>query len=211
MATAEWMKNFNDSVRPYLGFMVVVLLFVLWKCLDNSKRVTKLEVYVEAQKSEAFCGNPYASRLPQSASDPLIGGQPGTNTYAPYGSNINVSCGQVADENFFGGPEPPVFYDIGSVRAARTTRGYKTGVLRDSEGNPVMDAQGNVVMASKAGDYLQNVKDRIAMYGNKGHRYIKEGMTWAPVEQMKEGWEAVGDPNLVKAEHMSDEELLYNQ
>ena len=148
--------------------LIVVLVFIVWWLLSG--RVARLEKKhkVNSDVIEGMCANecvqnPYANTGFRNgegyiASDSIIGGPAGTNRF----SNEQ---GCAKKSGFFGGSEPPVFYDIGDVRAARTTRGWSTGYATDAAGNPVYDASGNPVMASKAGDY-KSVAARRALYGS---------------------------------------------
>lgn len=138
------------NVQYSFAIMIVLLLFTAYHVFFvNKPRIKQLS---GEHGLESF-SNPYANYVKYSAglSDR---GPPGEGAFDLRSEN---------QSGFFGGPEPPVFYDIGDVRAARTTRGTNTGYLRDSNGDPVYDAAGNPVMAS-AGQYLSSTA-RAAMYG----------------------------------------------
>jgi len=161
-----------SSFRYSLSVVVVLVLFVWW---NLSGRVALLEQKhkINSDVIEGLCGcNPYANTsfrngMGYQQSDSITGSRPGVARFAE-GGGQGGSCGT---ENFFGTSEPPVFYDIGDVRAARTTRGWSTGYMTDAAGNPVYGADGKPVMASKASHY-KGMKARKALYGgpNMGKR-----------------------------------------
>lgn len=154
-----------NSFQYSLSLIVLLILFVWWHLAG---RVTKLEKKHKSSGVSEGMRNPYANTEFRNgsgylASDALLGNQAGTNGF----SDERASAKSGAQSGFFGGSEPPVFYDIGDVRAARTTQGWSTGYLTDAAGNPVYGADGKPVMASKADDY-KSIAARKAMYGKTG-------------------------------------------
>jgi hypothetical protein len=209
--------------------LVVVLVLVLFVWYHLSGRLSMLEKkhQVTSDVLEGMCdcgGNPYANTAFRNgggyiASDSIVGSQPGSNGFSDERTGKKSS-------GFFGGGEAPVFYDIGDVRAARTTRGWSTGYATDAAGNPVYDAAGNPVMAAKAGDY-KSMQRRKALYGGPnmknnmdmtdtrmqdagyfknaaGNWQIKAEGMWTPASS--EGmWSAVNTESF-----KSDEDLMYS-
>lgn len=165
---------------PYLIAVIVVLLLltmhrVFYVHRHQFKLLNMKNDVVESMLDYGL-RNPYANtgvRGHTLASDSLLGSQPGTS------SEVAITEAQI-QSGFLGGHEPPVFYDIGDVRAARTMRGTRTGYMVDAQGSPVYDAEGNPVMASKASDYV-SYNDRIKVYGQhySGGSYNAAGQ-WVP-------------------------------
>lgn len=143
MALPKDFAELNNLVAAYTPILVMVVMMIIYQVYQHNESIALLETHHLAVEGAGCNCNPYANKAKYFgvASD-SIGTKVHGATFDP--TAINPSGGR---DGFFGGSEPPVFYDIGNVRAQRTTRGDATGVLRDAAGNPVMDAAGNVVMA----------------------------------------------------------------
>jgi hypothetical protein len=193
-----------ESFRHNFIIVGLLILVVYWTV---SQSVTKLTTRVKVLEEKHVIVKTEAMYNSMAGINPNHGitasGMRGIDTQlGPSGTNRLVPVGRgrrLRRSGFMGsGGEPPVFYDVGDVRAARATRGWSTGVLTDSAGNPVYGKDGKPVMASKAGDY-KSLARRKALYkgsttsGSEGMFVpTKEGL-WSPNEGFK-----------------SDEELMYN-
>lgn len=194
-------NNYILSFR-YSLLVVFVLVAIGWVHLHQRVAVLEKETDLNSGILDGMCGcgppGYYSSTGIKSkgmgyiASDPLIGGRPGTSRM-----QTDPSYKGTSSDGFFGANEFPIFYDIGDVRAARTTRGWSTGYLTDAEGNPVYGADGKPVMASDAKHY-SSVKDRKFAYGGDK---IQAQMDRADARMRKAGYTKVGN-RWVKPEGM---------
>ena len=121
----KYIRDFQYSSTIIVAVLLVISYQVFY---THSDQIKNLQSY---HKSEAFT-NTYAARLPVLTDSNLT-----TTSYGVWGNDIGQSKsgftgGQSA---FLGGPEPPVFYDIGDVQSVRGTR---------SAGDYTYDSQGNV-------------------------------------------------------------------
>jgi hypothetical protein len=185
--------------------------------MDRHKQIKRNKNKIAGMESESegmHSGNPYANTAFRNGGAYLQSdmGPPGTVGFADERHNDG-------SEHFLGGNEPPVFYDIGDVRAARTTRGYNTGYVTDASGNPVYGADGNPIMASKSTQYM-STKDRNTMYGrnNTSTRTIQEQVAAADKIMRERGYTKNSSGTWVLQESMwspveegfkSDEDLMY--
>jgi hypothetical protein len=122
----KYIRDFQHSMT----IIVAVLLILAYQVFYTQRN--QLQDIECRRKYEGF-ENTYATRQQVIADSGLTstnvavwGNDPGSSGYICPGSK---------QSSFFGGPEPPVFYDIGDVQAVRGTR---------SRGDYTYDAQGNV-------------------------------------------------------------------
>jgi hypothetical protein len=224
---ADQPQSIHQIVQiSFVGLFVI--LYMVWMNLSGRVKVLEEKHKTTTDVLEGMChdcgGNPYANTAFRNgggyiASDSIIGSQPGSNGFSDERAGKKSS-------GFFGGGEAPVFYDIGDVRAARSTRGWSTGYATDADGNPIYDAAGNPVMASKASDY-KSMQRRKALYGGPnmknnmdmtdmrmqdagyfknaaGNWQIKAEGMWTPASS--EGMWSPADSESFK----SDEDLMYS-
>jgi hypothetical protein len=154
-------QQIQQSFQYSLSVVLVLILFV-WYNLSGRVAVLEKKHQVTSDVLEGMCdcasGSGYSNHGIKMKGMGYLQSDRGPAGASGFGVSTNHSSG------FFGGSEAPVFYDIGDVRAARTTQGWSTGYATDSDGNPVYDSAGNPVMASKAGDY-KSMAVRRGVYG----------------------------------------------
>ena len=193
---SEQLNALRQKVNEYNYLMVVVIMVLMFLAYTTHGRVSALETFhADALEGAGMARNPYANdvRYQTYLTDGGGGTQSGGNSFDQ--SSV-YSSHKKGGETFLGGGEPPVLYDIGSVRQARALRS-RHGLLRDAAGNPVLDAQGNTIRAK------QTSAERIAEYGYNVNATgaAKSEPMWAPVSQ--EGMWAAANP-----EGMTDDQLL---
>mgnify|MGYP000703782077 CR=1 FL=1 len=208
----------------YSFTVLLVLMLVVWYHLSGRIATLEKKHEINTNVLEGMYGGSYSNHgikmkgMGYMQSDM---GPPGSIGFKP--------STQMNTDGFFGSSESPVFYDIGDVRSARTTRGWSTGYATDAAGNPVYDASGNPVMASKASDY-NSVGARSAMYRGSstdtydtndarlrsmGYVQSTDPLTGKPVWKIpgREGYfspvsqEAMWSPS---ENFKTDEDLMYN-
>jgi hypothetical protein len=116
------------------AIMLVLLVLVFWRVyFVHRPKINELQLEHESGLStiEAMRGPPdnhgYHNRYLQQQSDFL----------ATPGYNKGFAGIKQQRSGFFGGSEPPVFYDIGNIqadRAMRSKRGYKFGANQGQDG-----------------------------------------------------------------------------
>jgi hypothetical protein len=151
----------QQSFQYALAVVLVLVLFV-WYHLSGRLSMLEKKHQVTSDVLEGMCdcasGSGYSNHGIKMKGMGYLQSDRGPAGASGFGDSTSQSSG------FFGGGEAPVFYDIGDVRAARTTRGWSTGYATDAAGNPVYDAAGNPVMAAKSGDY-KSMAVRRGIYG----------------------------------------------
>jgi hypothetical protein len=159
MSNQQLLGSFTYS----LTLLVILIIGGMWMLIQ------RIKVIEDSVGIESMCGtmNPYANTafrngMGYQQTDTGTASQPGVSKFGNALPDSSSGCG--CSDGFFGGGEPPVFYDIGDVRAARSTRGWSTGYATNAAGDPIYDSAGNPVLASKASDY-KSAAARSAVYG----------------------------------------------
>ena len=152
--------EFIRSTGYHLTFLVVVSLVLLYQVFYVQRNQLKaLEVHHKESFSRLPCDgtgvfNPYATRNETITDSGLTNSNALVWGNEP-GSLMKTTLGDSNSSTFLGGPEPPVFYDIGDVREVRKTRtkasagdfqnedGYNKKVQRVASLVDAVDENGN--------------------------------------------------------------------
>lgn len=137
----QYIREFGQ----HLTFIVVVILLLAYQVLYVQRnQIKNLEIECGTHKREgmrtwdgSIVQNPYASRLETvtdnglTSSSVISWGNVGGRT-CPTLDEANAYLANDETSPFLGGPEPPVFYDIGDIqtdRALRSAGGYNVSKL----------------------------------------------------------------------------------
>ena len=146
--------------------MLVVIVIIIWQMVSQQSSIARLSKL----HAEPFSNNPYAARLPTIVdsgitSNTVLGwGNAAGGRECPSMEEANsylATPGMDYYSNFLGGPEPPVFYNIGDVQKTRDTRDrsqggldgsvskYGNGVSYEARQVPYTDSQGNSMVRTE--------------------------------------------------------------
>jgi hypothetical protein len=162
------------NVQYSFAIMIALLVFTAFHVFFvNKPKISQLSA---AHASEGF-SEPFEN---------FVRYRTGLSDRGPAGE-VAFDLRDGSQSGFFGGQEAPVFYDIGDVRAARTTRGVRTGYLSDARGDPVYDAAGNPVMAS-AGQYLSDAARAVKYGASHSSGSVSDQYNMSDERMMAAGW-----------------------
>lgn len=127
--TEKIIRDFQHSMT----IIVAVLLILAYQVFYNQRnQIQQLQTHhkTESYSCDSGINNSYASRQAIIAE-----GAFGTTHAQVWGNDPGYTMPSSKQSSFLGGPEPPVFYDIGDVQSVRGTR---------ARGDYTYDDQGNV-------------------------------------------------------------------
>ena len=203
------MDNQSLLAYPYsLSVMLIVLIMVFYQVyMVNRPQIKKLKEEHATLGIEGMCDDKHTidvfgqgTRYDQELSDSMLSGPGYTKGFEKLTNGAtNTTSG------FLGGNEPPVFYDIGNVRAARAMRnkrdwsynpnavGSQDGVsvnksggysIGQGIGGGVLTYNGNVVPTGYeggrlSGDYYMDESGKMVPCA-AGHRAASDGLSCIP-------------------------------